>query len=369
MMFEKKPVTIDVNPLSIYLQSIKKNTLQSMEGGNSKKQCSTSLNKNGIFEKQPRIIAIGDIHGDFEALFMALYKAKCINLQGRWTGENTYVVQLGDFLDKGGRGQGDSEDESVNEELIIIQFLNELDTQAKRDGGRVLCILGNHELMNIVHQNFDYVTNKGKAMNYHNQNRSELLKPGGIISKQLACQAYAIIRIGDWVFVHAGLLSKHLREYKESFFGKINKVVKTMLLGGNLNDDARQLLEGSDSIFWTRMYTKNPSKCEDLDTTFNILKLDNGGIVVGHQIQDEINSTCNDRIWFADTGMSEAFGKRRNYNRIQVLEINNNGEPKGAGDNNQFNIPKCEVGNNQMSCKQSACKDGKKENCNIFIIR
>ena len=55
-------------------------------------------------------------------------------------------------------------------------------------------------------------------MNYKNKNRHELLKPGGLLSQQLACQAYAIIKIGDWVFVHAGLLSKHLRQYNDKVF-------------------------------------------------------------------------------------------------------------------------------------------------------
>ena len=123
-MIEKKQLTLDTNPLSIYLNSLsnrfKSFSIQS--GGN----CSTESNKSGIFDKQPRIIAIGDIHGDFEALYMALLKANVINLQGKWIGKNTYVVQLGDLLDKGGRGEEiNSESESVNEELLILQFLND----------------------------------------------------------------------------------------------------------------------------------------------------------------------------------------------------------------------------------------------------
>ncbi len=368
-MIEKKQLTLDINPLSIYLNSLSKRfTSSSIQfGGND--NCLTDSNKSGIFEKQPRIIAIGDVHGDFEALYMALLKAHVINLKGKWIGKNTYVVQLGDLLDKGGRGEEiNSDSESVNEELLILQFLNDLNTQAKREGGRVLCILGNHELMNIINQDFRYVTHKGMKMNYKNQNRAELLKPGGLIAKQLACQAYAILKIGDWVFVHAGLLSKHIRQYGEKFFVDMNKLVKKILREGDLNDDDKELLQGSDSIFWTRNYTNNKNICEDVETTFNILKLNNGGIVVGHTVQDKINSTCSDRIWFADTGMSEAFGKRRNFNRIQVLEIINNGEPDDKEDD--YGVKKCsgDDTNNELSCKEKACKSNKND-CNVFIIR
>ena len=51
-----------------------------------------------------RIVAIGDIHGDFDALLVALYKAEVIDLNGHWIGGDTKVIQVGDLLDKGGRG-------------------------------------------------------------------------------------------------------------------------------------------------------------------------------------------------------------------------------------------------------------------------
>ena len=50
-----------------------------------------------------RIIVIGDIHGDFNALLESLYKARVINNNGNWIGKNTIVVQLGDQLDKAER--------------------------------------------------------------------------------------------------------------------------------------------------------------------------------------------------------------------------------------------------------------------------
>ena len=46
-----------------------------------------------------RIIAIGDIHGDY-AIFIELLKlAKVINNKLEWIGKDTYVIQLGDTLD------------------------------------------------------------------------------------------------------------------------------------------------------------------------------------------------------------------------------------------------------------------------------
>ena len=48
-----------------------------------------------------RIVAIGDIHGDLEALFLILHDAGIIDINGNWIAQNTFVVQTGDIFDKG----------------------------------------------------------------------------------------------------------------------------------------------------------------------------------------------------------------------------------------------------------------------------
>ena len=74
---------------------------------------------NHIFPKCKRIIAIGDIHGDYNAMIVALKKAKVINSKNKWCGKDTIVVQLGDQVDGGGRGNKIDEDN----EIKIMMFL------------------------------------------------------------------------------------------------------------------------------------------------------------------------------------------------------------------------------------------------------
>ena len=44
-------------------------------------------------------------------------------------------------------------------------------------------------------------------------------------------------------------------------------------------------------------------------------------------IQQKINSICNDKLWFADIGMSSAFGDNTNR-KVEILEIKNNKDVK-----------------------------------------
>src|SRR3972149_10034588 len=85
-----------------------------------------------------RIIAVGDVHGAYDALVGILQKAGVLDTQSQWIGIKTTVVQSGDFLDRGAKGRA------------VMDFLMTLEKQAPKNEGRVIILLGNHEVMNIV---------------------------------------------------------------------------------------------------------------------------------------------------------------------------------------------------------------------------
>jgi hypothetical protein len=85
-----------------------------------------------------RIIAVGDLHGDYDAWMDIARAAGLVDAQGRWAGGNTILVQLGDITDR----EPDS--------LKIIRSLQQLTRQAPRSGGRVVVVLGDHEAMNLL---------------------------------------------------------------------------------------------------------------------------------------------------------------------------------------------------------------------------
>lgn len=87
-----------------------------------------------------RVVAIGDIHGDFDSFVSLLRQARLIDEHNRWSGGMTTLVQTGDFTDRGTK---------VRE---VIDLLMSLEAQARQSGGRILVTLGNHEVMNLLRE-------------------------------------------------------------------------------------------------------------------------------------------------------------------------------------------------------------------------
>ena len=85
-----------------------------------------------------RIVAVGDLHGDYDAWLEIASKAGLIDRRARWAGGSAVLVQTGDITDRG------------PDSLKIIRHLMRLQTQARRSGGRVVVVLGNHEAMNMT---------------------------------------------------------------------------------------------------------------------------------------------------------------------------------------------------------------------------
>ncbi|MCP4045756.1 MAG: protein-tyrosine-phosphatase [Gammaproteobacteria bacterium] len=85
-----------------------------------------------------RVIAIGDLHGDYGRYIDVMESAGLINKSGKWIGGKTHFVQTGDITDRGADSRK------------IIDHLVKLAKQAKRKGGYVHLLIGNHETMNVV---------------------------------------------------------------------------------------------------------------------------------------------------------------------------------------------------------------------------
>ncbi len=99
---------------------------------------SSAASSHSRVETPSRVIAVGDLHGDFEAWRNILLASGLADSEGEWTGGDAVLVQMGDIADRG------------PDSLKIIRDLQRLEKTAPVSGGRVIVLLGNHEAMNVI---------------------------------------------------------------------------------------------------------------------------------------------------------------------------------------------------------------------------
>jgi len=323
------------------------------------KICPGHIFTPSVYPKQERVIALGDLHGDLSLTLKYLRLAKVINKNGDWIGKKTFVVQVGDQLDSG-REPGDSYDDDMINDIEVMKYLTELDLKANKEGGRVISLLGNHEILN-VEGDIRYVSkndltnfNRDGDLQKAKKERIKSFKPGNEYAKLLGCTRQSAIIIGNNLFVHAGITSQFMEDYEVkdiNDFYKINDCIRKWLLGMINRDNVSSLLSDyKKSIFWTRILGSLPADVDVLDEkdklineeicsdyikkVLDVLKV--GNMIIGHTPQfiygtNGVNSTCNKKIWRVDIGGSKAFNKydvsetEKSKNReAHMLEIINN---------------------------------------------
>jgi len=139
------------------------------------------------------LFVVGDVHGHRDVLVRLLGEAGLVDGRERWTGEDAVLWLVGDLVDRGPDGIG------------AIDLVRRLEAES---GGRVRCLLGNHEAFLLsVHAVGDddtgfpgttftdvWLANGGVSRDLH------LLTPehvAWLVSRP------AIAREGDWLLLHA----------------------------------------------------------------------------------------------------------------------------------------------------------------------
>tara|TARA_B000000475_G_scaffold231875_1_gene197865 strand:- start:1756 stop:2514 length:759 start_codon:yes stop_codon:yes gene_type:complete len=220
-------------------------------------------------------------------------------------------------------------------ELELILYILMLDSQAKLQGGRVISILGNHELYcyyldDKEKKNYirDYVKRSDiDVFKYHNIDRNKFLMPGETGGKLFARTRPLILQIGEFLFIHGSitdsLIKYNLEQNGKVNINKINSEVSSWLMGKTKVPKYLENMDENNPIF-SREYSdkKNISdfKCnkiaKQLEKFYNARH-----VVMGHSSYATINSTCKRMLIRTDVSLSRAFGGNLDSKKLQALEI------------------------------------------------
>jgi hypothetical protein len=85
-----------------------------------------------------RVVAVGDIHGNYDGFVTILQQAGLVDDETHWIGGDATLVQTGDVFDRG------------VDIRKILDLLMRLQEEAAAAGGEVIALIGNHEGMNLI---------------------------------------------------------------------------------------------------------------------------------------------------------------------------------------------------------------------------
>lgn len=296
--------------------------------------------KQSVWTGVSRIVAVGDVHGDYEQFIATLQSAGLIDRQLRWIGGTAHLVQTGDVVDRG------------PDSRKVMDLLMYLEYEAPKSGGYVHCLIGNHEAMNVYGDlryaspgefaAFRTETSEQTQASAWNRYRTQLastpatpdldrshweaqhpagftehraqLGPAGKYGKWIISHNTAI-RINDTLFVHAGISPK----YAKWSLDQINDAVRGELadfekLHGGLATDP-------DGPLWYRGLAQGDQKAlgrvvDDVLRNFGVNR-----IVIGHSYADAaITPRLGGKVIMIDIGLSRVYD---NLGKLGSLVIEN----------------------------------------------
>ncbi len=247
-----------------------------------------------IYGGAKKVIAVSDIHGEFDQMIQLLQGNGVIDAQHHWSWGEGHLVIVGDIFDRGDR---------VTETLW---FVHQLEREARNDGGWIHLILGNHESM-VLRGDLRYVHEKY-------QNTAEMLRirgddlfgPESELGRWLRTK-HTIIKINDILFVHGGLSPDLVR--KNLSIQQVNYFIRDGLDARDYSirfDENLSLLFGSIGPLWYRGYfnsqTRGPTATlVEVESILDFYEAQ--VVVVGHTDVVELSMLYEGRVFAIETGL------------------------------------------------------------------
>lgn len=261
-----------------------------------------------------KFLLISDIHGQYDLFRQILIENKIINENNDWIWNDGDLIVVGDLFDRGPK---------VTE---IFWLLYSLEQQAEKLGGKVICLLGNHELM-IFENDLRYIHSKyQKTAQLAGIGYNQLYENNSLLGRWLRSFP-VIIKINNTLIVHAGISPELQIEY--SSWEPVNSDFLD-LLNNDWQGPNSKLLLHSFGPFWYRGYFQPVKEKEQLVQQEIDMILSNWNIdriIVGHTSFDQILSLYNDKIFVIDTSIKRGIkGEALLFDSGDYYRINNIGE-------------------------------------------
>lgn len=255
-----------------------------------------------------RLFVLSDIEGQYDTLKQLLWKGGVMDNSFNWTFGKGHLVIVGDVFDRG---------DMVTESLWLIYALEE---KARKAGGYVHYILGNHEVMNMngdhryVHPKYIELA-KQSSLPYDTFYRAHTELGQWLRTKNV------VEKIGPHLFMHGGVSPYIIRSGVP--IDTINAIARRFYGTAEDSIPSPQYLVFSDyGPMWYRGYFTSPKATPgQVDSTLQLY--DAKRIIIGHTPVRQVSSFYGGKVINVDAphasgGAEGLLIEKKAYYRVPI---------------------------------------------------
>lgn len=231
------------------------------------------------------LFIVADTHGEYEILVSMLRAHKVIGRDLAWNFARGHLVVLGDVFDRGPN------------HLEILWLLYELEAQARKAGGGVHLLLGNHEVMALEGDARYLNARYADSARVLGQARyADLFAANTLLGQWLRTRP-ALVKVNENLCLHAGV-SRALLDSRLTL-AEINAAVRSVLNGEPGQGAIAELVMGPFGPLWYRGYFAEQSgfpTASGEDVALTLATFGARRILVGHTRVADITPLYDGRV-------------------------------------------------------------------------
>lgn len=234
-----------------------------------------------------KLLVLADTHGEYEIVHAFLREQGVIDARMKWAFGDGQLVVTGDMFDRGAH------------QLEILWLFYKLEAEAKKAGGALHILLGNHEAMVLrgdlryLHPRYPQSATILGASDY-----AALFGGDSILGEWLRSRP-AVLKLGDMLFLHGGI-SPAIVDAKlriDDLNAGIRTALGTPAAASKALDATTQLIAGSSGPQWYRGYFgKGAQQTPAAEIDRSLAAFDVNRIFVGHTVVEQVTPLYDGKV-------------------------------------------------------------------------
>ncbi|WP_452226837.1 metallophosphoesterase [Lacinutrix cladophorae] len=265
---------------------------------------------NATFSDEEPILAVSDMESGYKAFRDFLMSNKVIDTNLNWTFGKGHLVLVGDFMDRG------------FSTTQVLWFIYKLEQDAKKQGGHVHFIIGNHELYNLQGKFKSAAYKYNGVASILEKQQHNLYDDNAFLGKWMTSKN-TLELINGHLFAHGGIHPDfanydisidevnriNRNNYRKAFFPKPEETVEQLITSSK------------KGICWYRGYFKDDLSQEDVEKGIN--QFNAKAVVVGHTLQWNVTKLYNGKVFAIDVKHPKDYNKNWPFKKSEGLLIKN----------------------------------------------